>query len=227
MRFWRFILYMSVLPLGVQAADVVPAFEKNVFGPEVKVFDREGVGSGLFDGLKEGEPYVIVPIFTHCRGTCPIITQNVRLGYLDLEESDRPNVIVFSFDASETSESLKAFYEQMDLPATWKLVRSDARQIREFYDALSFKFMMSDDQFVHPNQFFVFNSDKKWVTSVVGIDAWPKDLKEALVQARKRPNFITAFFYDPERVAIFAFAGLLISISVALAVLLRRRKGIV
>ncbi len=102
------------------------------------------------------------------------------------------------------------------------LARADAHISKLFYDSLKYTYRDEEGDFIHPNQFFVFNREMKWKATVVGTDFTAKDLEKALDIARDDMNIVSKMILFPETLAVTA--GILFFLVSIFAVLWSARR---
>jgi cytochrome oxidase Cu insertion factor (SCO1/SenC/PrrC family) len=159
------------------SAVLLPPSGSRALPSGVAVLDDGDVARELRD-LAAGTPRLLLPVFTRCRGTCPVTAVVLKNALASAAVPFR--VVVLSFDEHDTARDLKEFRERLELPAAIVVVRSgDAAATRSFLDGLGFRFRRaSEGGFDHPNQTFVFSPDGAWSGTFAG-SAFPKDDLEA------------------------------------------------
>jgi len=123
-------------------------------------------------------------------------------------------VVVFSFDALETSESLRLYRARQLVPPDWKIVRSNEAGIRRFFDFFRYSIMNQNGTLVHPNEVFLLDSSLTWRWTLLGDDWGSRELASAIGQTSS-PGIFDRINRNPERLAWIGFAAMLLGISVA------------
>ena len=169
-------------------------------------------------------PWIVSPMYTSCPHTCSAITNGLRsaLGESGLAESEY-RVLSFSFDPSETAESLRAFRHRMRLPVSWLTLRaSDARGLAQLLDAMDFRTMQTaDGDYQHPNLVAVLAPDRRLAGYAFGVKPSPTELSRLVRSARDGIAGSAGW-----RMLLFFFAaiGLLVSTFVFVWLLGERRS---
>jgi cytochrome oxidase Cu insertion factor (SCO1/SenC/PrrC family) len=168
-------------------------------------------------------PWIVSPIYTRCPHTCSALTAGLREA---LEESglaaSEYRRLSFSFDPSETAETLQAFRERMHLPADWVTLRAeDGHSLTRLLDTMDFRTMQTPSgEFQHPNLVAVLTPDLELAGYVFGVKPSAADLARLVRRARTgvpaTARWGTLFFF-------FAATGFLASTFVFVWLLVERR----
>ena len=150
------------------------------------------------------------------------------------KEGGPPNyqVLVFTFDATDTAADLQAFRLNQKIPPSWKIVRSpDQGAIRSFFDQFSYSIMSSGGGFTHPNEVFAFNKNSIWISSLFGSKLTGGEIKslfKTILDSEKRDPWseISNWLASPENWVIFGTVGFLASLIAVFAVLFRKRERV-
>lgn len=226
---------LAILKLGIafaplcpslHSASLLPPVDETLEASNIKLLMESGENRELQDLFASSDnPIFVIPLFTQCRGTCPLITQSLIASVGEIAGAeDRMNVLLFSFDKDDTREDLEAFRKLQNLPEWWVLATSDFQSIRQFLDPLRFRFMKSEDQFAHPNQLFFFSPDWIWRGSIYGDDFTSDQILEAINRSQGSMPFWRRLIVDPQFLAVASALSLsLILLGLFLFVLLRRQ----
>lgn len=134
----------------------------------------------------KGKPLFINPVYTSCGSACPIIarTLNTALGSTGRLGQDF-NVLTVTFDRSDEAEDLKNFKEESGLPKSWIVARLDAKETRNFFAALDFRYrQVGDGVFDHPNGVLLADKNLKIAKYISLSDINPVRLNESLIASQ-------------------------------------------
>ena len=150
--------------------------------PDVQVLDEASRSASLRSMLTQsgGGPVILLPIFTRCAASCPVLTRKLETALGGINPAEPYRVVVFSFDPLETSESLRLYRLQQNVPADWKIVRSNEGEIRRFFGFFRYAVMNQDGKLVHPNEVFLLDQDLRWRWTLVGEDWSSTELASAI-----------------------------------------------
>jgi len=173
-----------------------------------------------------GAPWILLPIFTRCGGTCPLTALSLKDG---LGKAKAPfRVVALSFDSDDAANDLREFRERFGIPPEWLLLRSaDGAATRALLDSFDFHFMKSGGGFEHPNEAFVFSPRGRWAATFAGT-TFSKDRLESAwrrawaVDAASPFQRLRWWLSRPEAWILVACGGLLLSFA---AILLFARKA--
>jgi protein SCO1/2 len=132
-------------------------------------------------------PWIVSPIYTRCPHTCSALTAGLRNA---LKESglaaSEYRVLSFSFDPSETAETLQAFRDKMHLPADWATLRAtDQPSLARLLETMDFRTMQTPSgEFQHPNLVVVLTPELELAGYVFGVKPSPADLSKLVRSAR-------------------------------------------
>ena len=188
-------------------ADILPPLVPDAILPPTQVIDDFEKSYELVGTLKElaQGPIILLPVFTRCKGACPALAQGLRSATRELTELMKDvKVVVYTFDPEDVGKSLQEFRSAQQLPNEWLMIRSDSENSKRFFDALQYSYLDQDGDFIHPNQFFVFNKNLEWKGLVVGTDFKPSQLQDVLELARGSMGIIETSFKFPEPLAVIA-----------------------
>lgn len=222
----RRIPTLALLLLAVSArAGWVPPSKPGIFIQTVSVLTEQGQIADLKNQLSGARPTLLLPIFTRCAASCPIMTHALKKA----ATGTGFQVVLFSFDPGDTAKDLQNFRERESLPADWILVRAaSASAARSFLDQFDYNVMNAGGGFIHPNEIFVLSPRMRWSGLFAGEEIDPQTLRAAFDRAQEMDhpalwNQLKAEVRDPQNRVIAASLGLLISIGVIFQILWRRQ----
>jgi protein SCO1/2 len=155
---------------------------------------------------------ILHPMFTHCPSTCAFISSRLSTAIKSLSAAERNSfeVLSFSFDPKETSESLAKFEKMFQIDRSyWKVVRADNKIIQQLLAALDFRTLeLSSSNYEHPNLLFIVGNDRILRDYIYGSDLSSKRLS-AILRSSENSNWrlsdMKSYMY------VVAMIGLLIS----------------
>jgi len=142
----------------------------------------------LYDQLGQSQrPIFLVPFFTDCHSTCPIVIEKLKkvMGKHPEWEA-QSHVVLLSFDPEDTDDKLQSFATTHGLNPNWKLIRTSADNIELLLNPYSFVTMKNDDQYVHPNEVLVFAGDFLWLGRINGATLAEEDIRSVIATANSR-----------------------------------------
>ena len=158
-------------------------------------------------------PTVILPVYYRCTNVCAYQMGRMAgtLQAVDRKPVTDYRVISISFDETETA-GLAARSRQTYLaamkgpfpPEGWRFLTGDSTAIRDFTDAIGYRFQRRGADFAHPVASVVIAADGTIIRYLYGISVLPKDLALALTEAKSgiagvsvRKMMEFCFSYDP------------------------------
>jgi SCO1/SenC len=196
--------------------------------PHVQVWDEADHKMPLQSVLEaEGSGSVILlPVYTRCSASCPVLTQKLKAESAHLGSQVAYRVLVFSFDPSETSDSLRTFRKQERLPANWIMVRADEEEIRRFFDFFHYSVMTEGGMLVHPSEIFLLDHDLNWQATLLGEDWSSAELQKKLSRI-ETPGPAGWIAMNPAALAVVGFGGMLLSLGLLIGWLIFRNRNLV
>jgi SCO1/SenC len=217
---WPTLLVPAVCILGLAAR--AGAHPSTV--PNVQVWDEANhhvlLGSVL--ATAGGEPVILLPVYTRCPASCPVLTQKLVEETGRLGHSVAYRVLVFSFDPRETADSLRMFRGQQRVPANWILVRANEAEIRRFFDFFHYSVMTEGSMLIHPNEVFLLDHRLNWRATLVGVD-WNSVVLNNNLRWIENPGLVGWIATNPAKLALAGFGGLLFSLGLIMGWLISRR----
>ncbi len=208
------ILAITIFSVNFSNASVsfTPDWEK-ISGkslPNVQFTDAGGSAVRLSDF--KGKILILHPMFTHCPSTCSFISSRLSTAINGLSKNERKNlqVVSFSFDPKETSESLTKFEKMFRLDRSlWKVVRGNAVTVQQLLTALDYRTLeLSTSNYEHPNLLFVVGMDGILRDYIYGSDLTSLRLAGTL---RSVEGDSSSLLTIKSYIYVFAVIGLLIS----------------
>ncbi len=145
--------------------------------------------------LKElaDRPLIIAPVYLHCSHECPLLLMNLAetLGKMDILTPGKDfRVVALSFDEREGPELAREkkpnYLHAVGRPFpsdAWLFLTGTNANIREFTDAVGFKFQRDGDDFSHPLALIVLAPGGKVVRYLYGTSFLPFELTLAVTEA--------------------------------------------
>jgi protein SCO1/2 len=214
---------------------------------DIKFYDEYGKTITLAE-LVKGKPTIISLVYYRCPGICSPLMSGLGavLDEIDLETGKDFNTLTISFDPSENyilaAEKKKNYFATFRKRAVsedaWRFLTADSINIKRITEAVGFKYIKQDNDFVHSGVLTVISPEGKITRYLYGIDFLPFDVKMALMEASKGKVGTTiakivklCYSYDPEgrkytlNITRVAGAGILFAISIfAIALIITKKK---
>ena len=165
---------------------------------------------------------ILLPIFTRCSASCPTLTRKLEAGLAAMKSAQPYRVVVLSFDPLETTESLRLYRAREQMPADWKLVRTQENEVRGFLGFFRYSVMNQEGTLVHPSEVFLLDEGLSWRWTLVGED-WRREELAAAIDRTRSPGFAAWLQAHPERLAWTGLAGAVLGIGVAMGWVVRRK----
>jgi protein SCO1/2 len=165
--------------------DVLPA--------DLAVTDDQGARHTL--GELVDRPTVLIQVFYHCPGTCPLILGSIAAvaNQTPFRAGEEFRILTVSFDDEDTAEmAQQTASNYLGLvkgglpPGAWRFFTADAETIQKLLSATGFKVLKRDSHaFAHPNLVIVLSADRKIIRYLYGTEYLPMDLGMALSEAAR------------------------------------------
>lgn len=195
MRRLSYGLFLAALIAGTASAQTRPDEAKTI-GTQMPDITLVAENDSTYRLSKLwGKPVIVSPIFTSCPHTCGMITESLRDA---LREVGEPGVgyevLTVSFDPADSSAVMRAYREQMNLPAGWHLATTSPDDLTAFLGAMDFQITALDGGgFAHPNLVVVLSPDLKVSSYVHGV-MYESDALLAAMQAAARDSSLIRRF---------------------------------
>jgi len=210
------------------------------------LIDEYGKPVKLAD-LTKGKPFALTLVYFRCPGICsPLLTGLTKtVDLTDLEPGKDYQIITVSFDPTETyltgSEKKKNYFAQLKnkKPGNedWRFLTADSSTIAQLTDAVGFRYIKKDDQFIHSGVLTLLSPEGKITRYLYGTDFLPLDFKLGIIEASEGRVGTTiskvvslCYSYDAEGkryvldVTRIAGGGMLLLIGAFVFVLIVRKK---
>lgn len=200
--------------------------EENTPVPDARVWneaDQERTVSEVLKAQGDG-PVIVLPIYTRCGASCPVLTKKLEKATAGIASGLAYRVVVFSFDPSETSESLRSFRKQEEVPASWATVRAEEKEIRRFFDFFRYTVMTEGGVLTHPNKIFLLDRQLRWRQTLTGVEWNPEELQKEL-ERTESTGLVAWAAMNPAKVAVLGICGILGSFALYLGWLIFRKPG--
>jgi protein SCO1 len=169
----------------------------------------------------KGKILILHPMFTHCQSTCPFIFSRLSAAMNALSTAERNDfeVLSFSFDPAETSESLAKFEKMFH----WKVVRADPGTVQQLLASLDYRTLqLNASNYEHPNLVFVIGKNGVLRDYIYGSDLTSNRLTAIL---RSSEGNAWNLSESKPYIYIVALIGLLISTFVVASHLSKVQRG--
>ena len=219
------LTYIGAVLAGICAiAPVLVAQSAKARIPDIEVWNEADQRMPLSEALRRGSvgPVMVLPLYTRCGTSCPVLTKKLEKETVGIADSRAYHVVLFSFDPTETGESLRKFREQEGVPKDWVLVRTDAQTIQKFVDFFRYRVMTEGGLLVHPNEIFLLDRGLNWRLTLIGED-WGAAKLENDLRRMESPGIDAWAAMNPAKVAAIGIIGLLGSCALALAWMVSRK----
>lgn len=184
----------KTLPKQAQGVELTERFGQRV--PLNLVFtEADAQPLAMADVLSDGLPVVLGLVYYDCPIVCPVVMRRMLESFNDLEYTmgDEYNVLVVSFDASETpthASSAKALWTALynrRSPKTdeaWSFCVADQDTIDQITDTVGFQTnKLPDGEFAHPVGITVLSPEGEVAAYFHGFDYPARDMKLAMLDA--------------------------------------------
>ena len=215
---------------------------------DARFVDSTGAPVVLGDLIGD-RPALLVPVYYDCPMLCGMVLETLTktLKTLKLEVGRDFDVVVFSFDATETPEQaakVRRRYAHDDDPNSdgngWHFLVGDEVNVRRMIDAIGFSANRNDatGDFAHASALFVLTPDGRIARLFFGVSYPPRDVRLALVDAGEGTIgglvdqvLLYCFRYDPTTgrysaaiLRIIRAAGILTALAIAGVIFLNWRR---
>ncbi|MBF0313984.1 MAG: SCO family protein [Oligoflexia bacterium] len=262
-RLWCVVVFLALLAFvegqTAEQAEVQKKFDRDKLARELAIEEKIGEYIPLDLKFKDetgrelllreivNRPTLILPIFFHCPGTCPIMHAELAmvLEKLGMPKGHEYRAISLSFDEEETpsdAKGAKASYAEIikgKFPeAEWYFLVGSRENIDKLLAAFGYHFIkFAKHDFIHPNLMMTVAHDGKIIRYLYGPEFLPFDVEMSLLEATAgrasisvRKLLTYCFNYDPKGkkyvvdvTRIFA-TFTLVTLALVYFTLLRRKK---
>jgi protein SCO1 len=210
------------------------------------LIDEYGKPVKLAD-LTKGKPFALTLVYFRCPGICsPLLTGFAKtIDLTDLVPGKDYEVITVSFDPTETyltgSEKKKNYFAQLKNKQLnnedWRFLTADSATIAQLTDAVGFRYIKKDDQYIHSGVLTLLSPEGKITRYLYGTDFLPLDFKLGIIEAAEGRVGTTiskvvslCYSYDAEGkryvldVTRIAGGGILLLLGILVVVLIVKKK---
>jgi cytochrome oxidase Cu insertion factor (SCO1/SenC/PrrC family) len=185
--------------------------------------------TGQVRGLSEfsGFPVVLLPIYTRCPGACIANVDQLKTAFAGSSADPRQfRVLLFSFDATDTSEKLTAYRAREKIPLGWFVGTASRQNIDALLESIGFQYGRAGTEFTHPNVVLFLDSKLRIAKWIYGTDYSGADVDRALKVAAGESDWIGQHSEWLYTLLVLASSVLCVALVYYLAQLtiLRRRK---
>lgn len=163
---------LAQLTSGLGGADRVRADDRldpeRVPDPALLLDTAEGDVTVRLTELGQG-PYVVVPVFTHCRAVCSRVARALKSAWEGVGPEGIPaEVVLVSFDPEDTRADMAHFRDVFGLPRSWHLATVEREEGLRFFSQLGFQWRtLAKRQFDHSGKIFVLTEGLR-IASILG-----------------------------------------------------------
>jgi len=182
--------------------------------------DGKEVELGHYFNNNDKRPVLMLMVYFECPVVCDVLMQRLAetINELDLDVGKDYEVVIFSFDPSETVDQAKTLRESFlagynrevttEVRDAWQFHVSDGASSAELANSLGFKYKkLANGHYSHPVCLFVLTPEGKISRYVYGFSYPPRDVKLALFEAsegrlaKSLGDRVMAFcyMYDPTK----------------------------
>ncbi len=170
---------------------------------DIRLIDQDGLSIGSDRLFNSGKPTVLVMAYYNCPMLCSMVVTGVveAVNAIPLQIGDRYNVVVVSFDPSDTTGNAKRFSESYFKQIKGRhskdgfrfLVGQEA-DVRRLADAIGFgyKFNEKTGEYAHNAAIFFIAPDATISRYLYGVEFKPSDFRLSILDASDRKQVSTA-----------------------------------
>jgi len=214
----------------------------------ISLYDEYGKAVQLKDIMDKGKPIILTLVYYRCPSICSPLLSGIAeiVDKLDLIAGKDYDIVTISFNPAEdytlAAEKKKNYYASLkikkDTPQdAWRFFVSDSSNIARLTDAAGYRYIRTENEFIHPGVIIFLSPDGKITRYLYGIEFLPFDVKMALMEASEGKIGSTVakiiklcYAYDPEgkRYALditrIAGIGIIIFIALFVVILVIKKK---
>lgn len=139
--------------------------------------------SGRSRALSEfaGYPLILLPIYTRCASACPQNVAQLEQALATSTADEREfRVLLFSFDADETSSSLANYRQREAIPLNWIIATADQADIDLLLESVGYRSAKAGREFMHPNLLLLLDPKLRIADWIYGTSYTAADLNSRL-----------------------------------------------
>jgi cytochrome oxidase Cu insertion factor (SCO1/SenC/PrrC family) len=149
--------------------------------------------TGRVRGLSEfaGFPVILLPIYTRCPTACIANVDQLTAALSGSSADPRQfRVLLFSFDATDTPEKLRAYRSRENIPLGWSVGTGTQQNIDALLESIGFQYGRAGTEFTHPNIVLFLDSKLRIAKWIYGTDYSGGDVDRALKVAAGESDWI-------------------------------------
>ena len=138
-----------------------------------------------------GFPVILLPIYTRCPTACIANVDQLKTALSEASADPRQfRVLLFSFDASDTPEKLRAYRTRENIPLGWFVGAGNQQNIDTLLESIGFQYGRAGTEFTHPNVVLFLDSKLRIAKLIYGTDYSSGDVDRALKVAAGESDWI-------------------------------------
>ncbi|HET6347912.1 MAG TPA: SCO family protein [Candidatus Krumholzibacteria bacterium] len=159
-----------------------------------------------------GRPVIVSPIFTSCRMTCPLITASLRDALAQIGEPGVGyQVLTVSFDPADGPAQLRAYRQEMNLPAGWRLAVATPENLQALLKAIDFNYApLPEGGFAHANVIAILTPTLEVQGYESGVSFDAATLRNDLEKATRASSLVHHYRNYIWAAAIMAWASVMV-----------------
>jgi len=191
---------------------IAVAFALAVALPRIDIIDDSGRTRSIEQW--KGSPAILVPMYTRCPTSCPMITEGLKKATAAAKADPTSyRVVLFSFDPRDTPADLREFRARHQIPIAWSMATAKPADVRRLLEALDVRV---SDFMMHPNVAIAITPDLRPAKSMFGTSFSGSEIDAALDIARGGHDWIGR--YGGYALAALLLAAILSGMVLAVAV---------
>ena len=128
-----------------------------------------------------GFPVILLPIYTRCPAACIANVDQLKAALAGSSADPRQfRVLLFSFDASDTSGKLADYRAREKIPLGWFVGTSNQQDIDALLESIGFQYGRAGKEFAHPNLLLFLDSKLRVAKWIYGTNYSGGDVDRAL-----------------------------------------------
>jgi len=128
-----------------------------------------------------GFPVILLPIYTRCPTACIANVDQLKAALAGSSADPRQfRVLLFSFDASDTSGKLTDYRAREKIPLGWFVGTSNQQDIDALLESIGFQYGRAGKEFAHPNLLLFLDSKLRVAKWIYGTNYSGGDVDRAL-----------------------------------------------
>lgn len=135
----------------------------------------------------DNRSFILLPVFTRCEMVCAPEARELKQQLESYPVSDRPDVMIMSFDPQDTREDLSQFRAKHQLPKSWTIAIANREQTSQLLDQIGFRYTtLGPRAFDHPAIAYLVGPGLRirGIFNPLQRDTWPRNLKISASEGR-------------------------------------------